>query len=350
MANYVKFIRGLTEIFNKLTTKDANTLYFIYDSETSESGRLYLGDKEIVCNSGTSTGTAFLKDLLDVALPEDISELIDGQVLTYDAATNKWVARDPSTVATVLFDTNQFETNENGQWSLLDFANAPSGARLTKGADGKLIWDLPDDATVEDLSEQIELLNAKFDNYDTSAQVDQKISEAVAAASHLSYKTVDTIEEIDLNAQNADQYIYLVKNGEVYDEYMVINGKLEKVGDWNVDLSNYATKAELNVVDTKVVDLTAELNGVKSEVTIIQNNLATITTRVETLENTSSQVADLATQLNQLNSKVATQEATIEEHSTQIEELQNALDNKVNQEEFDELKTAMSWTNLSNVE
>lgn len=350
MANYVKFVRGLSEIFNKLTTKDANTLYFIYDSETSESGRLYLGDKEIVCDGGAHSGAAFLKDLLDVKLPEDIGELVDGQVLTYDATSNLWVARDPSAVADVLFDTNQFTKNENGEWSLLDFANAPSGARLTKGANGKLIWDLPSGENFEDLAEQVELLNEKFNNYDTSEQVDQKISEAVAAASHLSYKTVDTIGEIDLNAKDADQYIYLVKNGEVYDEYMVINGKLEKVGDWNVDLSSYATKAELNAVDTKVVDLTSELNGVKTEVTTVKNNLVNLTTRVETLENTFSQVTDLATQLNQINSKIETQEATIEEHSTQIEELQNALDGKVNQEEFDELKTAMSWTNLSNVE
>lgn len=26
-----------------------------------------------------------------------------------------------------------------------------------------------------------------------------------------------------------------------YDEYMVINQELEKVGDWSVDLSDYAT-------------------------------------------------------------------------------------------------------------
>jgi hypothetical protein len=292
MANYVKFVRGLSEIFNKLTTKDANTLYFIYDSETSESGRLYLGDKEIVCDGGAHEGTAFLKDLLDVALPEDKAELIDGQVLTYDATTDKWVARDSSTVANVLFDSDQFETNENGEWSLLDFANAPSGARLTKGANGKLIWDLPSGESIEDLAEQIEALTNKFNDYDTSAQVDQKISEAVAAANHLSYKTVNTIGEIDLND---DQYIYLVKNGEVYDEYMVINGKLEKVGDWTVDLSNYATKAEVQTVDTKVTDLAALLNGTNTEVTTVKNNLANITTRVEALESSSSQVVDLAT-------------------------------------------------------
>jgi hypothetical protein len=292
MANYVKFVRGFTETFKKLTTKNADTLYFIYDNESSTSGRLYLGDKEIVCDNGSHSGVSYLNDLLDVALPENIGELVDGQVLTYDAMTSTWVARDPSAVATVLFDENQFTKNENGEWSLLDFANAPSGARLTKGANGKLIWDLPSGDTEEDLAEQIEALNTKFNDYDTSAQVDTKISEALAAANHLSYKTVDAIGEIDLTQ---DQFIYLVKNGEVYDEYMVINGKLEKVGDWNVDLSNYATKTDLQVIDSNVEDLTTSLSGVSERVTNVETSLSTIDTRIESLETSISQIEDLTT-------------------------------------------------------
>lgn len=344
MANYVKFIRGLTSIFNKLQNKDDDTLYFIYDDETSTSGRLYLGDKEIICHAGKDSGVAYLKDLLDVQLPENIGELIDGQVLTYDVATESWVARDPSTVATVLFDENQFTVNENGEWSLLDFANAPSGARLTKGSNGKLIWDLPDDVTVEDVSERLELLEASLENYDTAAEVDSKIAAALTAANHLSYKTVNSINDIDLTES---QYIYLVKNGEVYDEYMVIEGKLEKVGDWTVDLSSYATKTEVQAIDTKVEDLTTLLNNVSSSVTTIGNNLTNITTRVESLEGAVSQVADLATQLNGLKAKVETNETSIENQGALILELQEALTDKVDKEEFDELKNAMSWTNLS---
>lgn len=344
MANYVKFIRGLTSIFNKLQNKDDDTLYFIYDDETATSGRLYLGDKEIICHSGKDSGVAYLKDLLDVQLPENIGELIDGQVLTYDVATESWVARDPSTVATVLFDENQFTVNENGEWSLLDFANAPNGARLTKGSNGKLIWDLPDDVTVEDVSERLELLEASLENYDTAAEVDSKIASALAAANHLSYKTVGSVDEIDLTES---QYIYLVKNGEIYDEYMVIDGRLEKVGDWNVDLSSYATKIEVQAVDTKVEDLTSLLNGVSSSVTTIGNNLANITTRVESLENATSQVTDLATQLNNLKIKVEAAESTIENHGALIVELQEALADKVDKEDFDEFRNAMSWTNLS---
>lgn len=316
MANYVKFMRGLSTIFDKLSVKDPNTLYFIYETEDATSGRLYLGDREIICD-GAGTSVAYLKDLVDVALPEDVSELIDGQVLTYDAASDKWVARDVSAVAEVLFDTNQFELTENGEWSLLDFANAPSGSRLTKSSDGKLVWDLPDGATNEDLAEQIEALNTKFNDYDTSAQVDTKIAEAVAAASHLSYKTVETTDEIDLSE---DKYIYLVKNGDTYDEYMVIDGKLEAIGSLDVDLTDYATKDEVLEINTKVTNLLSSVGEINTKVT-------NLITKVDT---------------------------TTQDHETRITALETAIDEKVDQDEYDadmadleEFKNAMTWKSLS---
>ena len=233
----------------------------------------------------------------------------------------------------------------------MGFANAPSGARLTKSSDGKLVWELPSGASEEELAEQVALLRTdvdnltgKFDDYDTSAVVDSKIAEAVGALNHLSYKTVDTIEDIDLAE---DQYIYLVKNGEVYDEYMVVNGKLEKVGDWNVDLSEYAKKTEVQAVSTQVEDLASLLNSTKQEVATVKNNVANIATKVENLENSMSAVMDVASQLNQVSAKVEENTSAIEEQAALIQELQDALDDKVSNEEFEEFKAAMSWKTLS---
>lgn len=74
------------------------------------------------------------------------------------------------------------------------------------------------------------------------------VAETVAAADHLKRKKVDSVDVIDLTAADAGQYIYMVakeggKNGDKYDEYMVIDGALEPVGDWAVDLEGYV-KAE----------------------------------------------------------------------------------------------------------
>lgn len=369
-TNYVKFMRGTPKAYELLSVKDNNTLYFIAE-ENALSGKLYLGAKEIVCDN-QAEAVSYLKDLLDVSLPEDVSELLDGQVLTYDVATEKWVARTPESVAEVVFDKNQFETNENGELSILNFANAASGAQLTKSADGSLIWVLPDATTVEGLTEIVEtlrtdvdVLNSKFDDYDTSDEVDTKIASAIASANHLSYKTVNSTDEIDLTATDADLYIYLVKNGDVYDEYMVIDNKLEKVGDWSVSLDDYATKTELSAIDSKVEDLATQLNASNEEIATIKDNIGTINTSVEDLtsglQSVNTQVTDLASQLNAVQALANANKASIETHDAKLVELETALADKVDTSVYDakmaavdtelaEMKSAMTWNYLSEEE
>ena len=91
---------------------------------------------------------------------------------------------------------------------------------------------------------------ANIDNVYTKEEVQQQI----AAADHLKRKKVANLEEaeeyISLN-DDAEQYIYMIPTGlqyddDKYDEYIVIDGKLEKVGSWEVDLKDYVTKDSLN--------------------------------------------------------------------------------------------------------
>ena len=91
-----------------------------------------------------------------------------------------------------------------------------------------------------------------LENVYTKGEVDDAIVAAVANASSLTYKKVSSISEIDLSE---DKVIYLVPALEglahdVYDEYIVIDGAVEKVGSWEVNLDDYATKEALeNKVD-----------------------------------------------------------------------------------------------------
>lgn len=83
--------------------------------------------------------------------------------------------------------------------------------------------------------------------FQTETQVSTAISKAVAAADHLKRKVVNSTADIDLKAADTSQYIYMVSKGtageaDKYDEYMVIDGVLEKMGDWGVDLSGYVQK------------------------------------------------------------------------------------------------------------
>lgn len=86
-------------------------------------------------------------------------------------------------------------------------------------------------------------------NNDSKFQTEAEVAAAVAAADHMKRTIVASTDAVDLEADDADQYIYMVlksssKSGDKYDEYMVIDGELEKVGDWEVDLSNYVQKEE----------------------------------------------------------------------------------------------------------
>jgi hypothetical protein len=66
------------------------------------------------------------------------------------------------------------------------------------------------------------------------------------------------LEVIDKFASDAEQYIYMVPAleglaNDVYDEYIVIDGEIEKVGSWEVDLSDYAKANDVaSALNTKV--------------------------------------------------------------------------------------------------
>lgn len=84
----------------------------------------------------------------------------------------------------------------------------------------------------------------------TATEIAQAISTAVAGADHLSRVTVSSTADINVSAPDAEKKIYMVPNeggasGNLFSEYMVINGKLENVGDWEVDLTDYAKTVEV---------------------------------------------------------------------------------------------------------
>lgn len=85
---------------------------------------------------------------------------------------------------------------------------------------------------------------------DKAVDIGAAIAAAVAGADHLQRKKVDSRDAIDPAAEGADKFIYMVpkaggKNGDKYDEYMVLDGAVEPVGDWAVDLSEYAKTADV---------------------------------------------------------------------------------------------------------
>jgi hypothetical protein len=92
----------------------------------------------------------------------------------------------------------------------------------------------------------------------TKGEADSAIATAVANADHLKREIVDALPAV----ADADVHtIYMVKksdaaDGQAYDEYMLVNGKFEKIGDSAVNLTGYATE---NFVTGKVSDAKSEL-------------------------------------------------------------------------------------------
>lgn len=135
-------------------------------------------------------------------------------------------------------NSDLFEKDENGNLSLKGFDEAAIGSFFVKGEDGELEWKTPIDAY-------------------TKKETDEAIRQAVADAAHIKRKIVTSKEEIEeymATNVDADQYIFMVPTGleddsDRYDEYMVVEIAdqkfIEKVGSWEVDLKDYATKADL---------------------------------------------------------------------------------------------------------
>lgn len=125
---------------------------------------------------------------------------------------------------------------------------------------------------------------ANINNVYTKEETNHQINEAVLNASHLKRKVISSIDEIDINAQDADQYIYMVPSGlqeddNKYYEYIVIESKfiddnnitittkeIEKVGSWEINLDEYA----------KLTDLQEETNRAIAAEELLQNNINTL--------------------------------------------------------------------------
>ena len=283
LANYVKFQRGSKSAYENLGTRaDADTLYFISDAD-STTWDLYLGTKHVgVTSGGTGPSEISLGDITNV----DLTGAKDGSLLGYDSTSDKWVPVDKDSLGTPVqvFEVTP-EENETENAAVVRITNGKSnigdlilvsvsgnintwvhsgndavGAKFTKltqefkatdiifdkdigTGDGSL------DANGKSLTEVITVINEKINNTYTKEETNSEISKAVANAGHLKRIIKNNIADIDLIADDADQYIYLIPNadnedGNKYDEYIVIDGVLEKVGDWKVNLDDYVQKVE----------------------------------------------------------------------------------------------------------
>lgn len=99
--------------------------------------------------------------------------------------------------------------------------------------------------------------NTKLNDYSTTAQMESAISTAVGNVSTISFSVVQS-----LPTKGNATTIYLVSNSgtgtNIYDEYIYVNSKWEKIGTTEVDLSGYVKSTDMSTLTndeiTKIVD------------------------------------------------------------------------------------------------
>lgn len=290
-TDYVKFIRGNQAAFNALTQKDSNTLYFISE-DNATTGALYLGSKLISGGVGTS-------ELGNIV----ISSIGDKQILYYDYTTSSWVNGSIYEVVNVMkgasdseaglsglvpvpqagqqnlflrgdgtwaapaeFDANTLIANTSGKISLTGFENANIGDILRKSNAGNLEW-VSQDTFLTSVNSEINTLKSMME----------------AIEGGVSRKIVDTLDDIDVTADDAEKYIYMVPKADTtglnnfYDEYMVIEGKIEQIGaNLSGEITGYVKTTTFN---SAVTDIYAEmekyvpLSKYKTEVGILDSSI-----------------------------------------------------------------------------
>lgn len=89
----------------------------------------------------------------------------------------------------------------------------------------------------------------------TKSETDSKIATAVANSEHLKREIVEDLPDTG----SADQHtIYMVSKddgsgNQQYDEYMLINGTFEKIGDSAVNLTGYATESYVDQAESDAI-------------------------------------------------------------------------------------------------
>lgn len=308
--NYVKFQRGTVKAYELLKSNsqlDNNTLYFIYDSKDSTSGTLYLGSRMIAGGNNGSLSLSDLSDVLGTDVAKANSFLVKDNEGNWQAKTlqevieliennSNFVPQGDNKSVEVVDDKVQLKNFGAGYYKYVAAVKDEGGAILEpssyqfvegefvagleprvidKNGQLEIAWYEPSTETAEGVSAKVESLsksleevqeslNDKANSADvyTKTQTDAKIKEAINNADHLRRTIVTSKEEIDVSAEGAGSFIYMVPNengtdGDRYDEYVVIDGKIEKVGSWAVDLSDYATTEELETLQA-VVDKNQE--------------------------------------------------------------------------------------------
>lgn len=216
---------------------------------------------------------------------------------------------------------------------------------------------------IESLEGRMDQAEADIANRYTKGETDSAIATAVANAEHLKRDIVETLPAVD-DADERIIYMVAKEDGEgnqMYDEYMIVNGAFEKVGDTKVDLTPYAktddvtaaikAEADRAVAAEEALDEKIEAN--KALLNTVDERIATAKQEAVTEAGTNADTKD-AEVLRQANayadSKVAGIDLSqIDANKTNIEALQEAMTQAQSDLDAVEEKAGTNETNIADL-
>ena len=257
----VKFVRGTKQQFAQIT-KENDVLYFVYDSNDSTTGELWLGNKQI-----GDGGVDSLSSLIS-------GEAQDGNLLVYDAVSQDWVQMSPDEAIRTMSGATSEIAGQSG------FVPAPQAGDQNKFLKGDGTWsNVPSNIVSVDEKSLVSVENVlSLNGYETAAvgTIPQKSSTGItwvnpSVSGGLSYTKVSSLDEVTQEAT-----VYLVPNGNstgnLYDEYMFLDGKAELIGNSSqaINLDDYVTN---EIFNTKVSSLETSISTLETKVSEVDTRL-----------------------------------------------------------------------------
>lgn len=257
-TNYVKFIRGSADDFNKLAPKNSNTLYFITEGDTL---KFYLGSVLIGSSSIEVSEPSSLEDLSNVSISSLLSE---DDILRYDGSN--WINTSLENYKTLLDIPSIMEgaTNtvddipgEDGKAGLVPAPKSGEADFFLKG-DGK--WTNLSPVIAGEIDK---LLEKAPDALDTLQEIVDWISDPDSIESGALIKRVGNLESElekigELDEIPAEKTVVSMVNsheevlGQLDDSYLTISDFETRVGKLNSEkakLTNLKTENKNSLVE-----------------------------------------------------------------------------------------------------
>lgn len=166
-------------------------------------------------------------------------------------------------------------------------------------------------------------------------ELQNEIQQAVANAEHIHFEVVEELptEDIDTNA------IYLIANGDFYNEYIYVDGKWDSIGSTGeVNLNNYYNKNQTEtLIDNAVGNAYQDIQNTLTLYPKAEDVTDEIQEAIKDLAS-DSDIAQLGNSLNQLNNNITDLETDVNSLSKDLEsrysnnyidELIQTVDNKL---------------------